>query len=166
MLSSSPHPHPMALSSLTAEEGSRSPLGPRTLSGNICCGDRGVGMDVSEFTLCSGNRAGSGPRRRFWREVGCSGAWCGGGTEPPPGTGRGGLGVSMPLGHACLGAEEDQLLQWAVDIYPLNMSLRHHGNLPVTETIPHICPAPGISHCAVSGVDSSRHPVNVLELIL
>lgn len=89
-----------------------------------------------------------------------------GGTEPPPGTGRGGLGVSMPLGHACLGAEEDQLLQWAVDIYPLNMSLRHHGNLPVTETIPHICPAPGISHCAVSGVDSSRHPVNVLEPIL
>ena len=82
-------------------------------------------------------------------------------TELPPGTGWGGLGVSTPLGCAYLGTEKDQLLQWAVDIYPLNTSLHHHGNLLVTRTIPHICPAPGISHCAVSGVDSSRCPLNV-----
>lgn len=70
-----PITYPVALSSLMAEEGSRPPLGPRALLGNTCCGDRGVGMDVSEFTLCSGNGAGSGPRRRFWREVWCSGFW-------------------------------------------------------------------------------------------
>ena len=75
---------------------------------------------------------------------------------------RGGrAGGEHAVGCACLGTEKDQLLQWAVDIYPLNMSLRHHGNLLVTRTIPHICPAPGISHCAVSGVDSSRCPVNI-----
>ena len=141
----------MALSSLMAEEGSRSPLGPRTLLGNTCCGDRGVGMGVSEFTLCSGNRAGSGPRRRFWREVGCSGFWGGYGATSRDRVGR--AGGEHALGCACLGTEKDQLLQWAVDIYP--------GNLLVTRTIPHICPAPGISHCAVSGVDSSRCPVNI-----
>lgn len=151
--------HPMALSSLTAEEGSRSPLDPRTLSGNTCCGDRGVGMGVSEFTLCSGNRVGSSPRRRFWREVGCSGFWGVYGAASWDRARR--AGGEHALGCACLGTEKDQLLQWAVDIYPLNMSLRHHGNLLVTGMIPHICPAPGSSHCAGSGVDSSHCPVNV-----
>ena len=160
MLSSCPYPHPMALSSLMAEEGSRSPLGPRTLSGNTCCGDRGVGIEVLR------KWGGFLSREKVLERGGVLRSLVRGSMEPPPGTGRGGLGVSTPLGRACLGAEKDQLLQWAVDIYPLNMSLRHHGNLPVTETIPQICPAPGISHCAVSGVDSSRHPLNVLEPVL
>ena len=116
---------------------------------NLCCGGRAVGQ-LSLSVNCVQEAGGS------W-----GGARSSGGRsreEHLPGQVAEGLGAvraALPcLSQRCL-MRQASCSSGLWIFTRKTRSTRHHGNHPGSGVLPHICPAPGISQCAVSAVDSS-----------